>query len=457
MLPQELLEMILDELPANSLDSLSSCSLACREFATLARPRIFHTIHLMPPKTSTTQTRCQKFYKLLSFSAHLAPLVKELRIVEGNDRTYDWNGMHNAGTPWVVKSSRTLSLVLHALKLKRLSIEAKPKLEWELMTRSLRAALKDVIPGLEVLHLRGIVTSAANELFAMISQANGLKSLSISYQMRRRMITNLTLPPDWRPQLRALAFSDHYTSAQFARALTASPINFSHLRSLSFSGLDSPAISTFLKALPEENVVESLRIWYPFAFQALREHEPLGIPSLPRLRSLRIRAPFALVTFQQILAECTNPLLNDIVFEGHATVLREAPHREAAQWAQLVSAVQQSPVPRVAFVLSGQIGLESSVQRYRTIVEETLALVAGGEAAVSVEHLCRSPAAAPKRHSGVPRRVIRLPALAQTRERQRQNLNRRRLRTKEGAKRAEDGDERVLRTELVMPRDASGL
>ncbi|KAJ7031934.1 hypothetical protein C8F04DRAFT_1108654 [Mycena alexandri] len=387
LLPQELVEIILDELPADDLGSLSSCSMTCRVLATLARPRIFHTIRLMPPKTVDAQTQCQKFHKLLSFSAHLAPLVKDLRIVEGNDRDYDWNGMKNAGTSWVIKSSRTLSLIFHVLKLKRLSIEAKPKLEWELMTRSLRAALKDATPGLEVIHLRGIATSAANELFSTIFQAEGLKSLSISYQMRRRMITNLTLAPNWRPQLRALAFSDHYTSAQFARALSASELDFSNLRSLSFSGLDSPAISAFLKVLPQENMVESLRIWYPISFQALREHEVLGIPSLPRLRTLRVRGPFGLSIFQQILEECTNTDLEEIAFEGHATVLRQAPRFESEQWERFVAAVRQSPVTRVHFLVSGQIGLEISVQRYRSIVEEALMLVAG-EDAVSRLPLC---------------------------------------------------------------------
>ncbi|KAJ7039498.1 hypothetical protein C8F04DRAFT_1317339 [Mycena alexandri] len=272
--------------------------------------------------------------------------------------------MKNTGTPWAIKSSRTLSLILRVLKLERLSVEAKPKLKWELMTRSLRAALRDATPGLEVLHLRGITTSAANELFFMISQAEGLKSPSISYQMRRRMITNLTLAPDWRPQLRALAFSDHYTSAQFARASSGSQLDFSNLRSLSFSGLNSPAISAFLKALPQENVAGSLRIW-----------------------TLRVRAPFGLSIFRQILEECTNTDLEKIAFEGHATDLRQAPRFESEQWERFVAAIRQSPVTRVHFLVSGQIGLESSVQRYRSTVEEALALVAG-EDAVSRLPLC---------------------------------------------------------------------
>ncbi|KAJ7131707.1 hypothetical protein C8R43DRAFT_657570 [Mycena crocata] len=275
-LPQELLDLIVEEIP-DDLSTFKACSLTSRAFVTSARARLFHTVRLLPPSrypTAKETTPCQKFYKLLSSCPHLAVLVKDLRIVEGNDRDQEWQGLDNSGARWISKASRTLSLILPLLHLERFCFQAKPKLDWETLSRSLKSALKDLFaaPQLRVLVLRGIVIKTPQNLISMITEGNGLRSLALSYIMARRRVPELSIPSGWQPRLQSLAFSDHYTSARFARALMASNIDFSHLRSLSLSGLNNPEIRALLEAFPPTNIVDTLRIWCPLCMALLHTY-----------------------------------------------------------------------------------------------------------------------------------------------------------------------------------------
>ncbi|KAJ7108639.1 hypothetical protein C8R44DRAFT_294536 [Mycena epipterygia] len=313
LLPQELFDIIVQQIGDDS-NTLSACLLTCSGLAAPARARIFSTVRLTPPALrSRTTTRCQKFYSLVTSNPHLALLVKDLQIVEGNDRDFE------SGAVWVVKASRTLSLILPLLSLKRLSIQANPKLEWERLSRSFRAALKDVLcsPQLEVLRLRGIVLNAPSDLYdllSMVTEIKALKGLSLSYKLRSSLATAISIPPGWRPQLQSLAFSDHYTSGHFARMLSTSNVDFSRLRSLSCSGLHSSHINALLKALPPQNVLESLNIWYPPSENFNVDIHALICPRLhrhrtppPRRARLRILPPPALPAHPQPLRSLLLP------------------------------------------------------------------------------------------------------------------------------------------------------
>ncbi|KAJ7497720.1 hypothetical protein FB451DRAFT_1550524 [Mycena latifolia] len=193
-IPQELIDIIVDDL----IRALKCCSLAARTFVRPSRPHIFRKLEILPPTSdeSRESSTCQKLYKLLTSSPHIAPLVEELYIVLVGSETsfaYDSNGqwLTEPRVTWIM-AGRTLSLVLPLLDLKRISLVENAPVEWNSagefsmnwngMGRMLKSALTDVFssPRLESVYLRGFVVESPRQLLSLFSEAASLKTMSLS-------------------------------------------------------------------------------------------------------------------------------------------------------------------------------------------------------------------------------------------------------------------------------------
>lgn len=258
ILPQELLDQVVDNLHDDSC-SLKSCSLAASAFLSSARVHIFSSISLLPPASHKIRN-CQKFHTLLHHSPHLAPLVKDLRIVEGT-LTAPPPSLRSGGTPWVATSGRTLASILLRLKLTRFAMVRSATAHtrvvdyWDTIPHTLIAAIQDVLrsPDLESVRILGIAQPPF--IMPMLSDVDGLKELAVESP-----ISEHTTPLNWRPRLEHLALVGSST----AEILLNSNIDLSHIKTLSLSGLslDGSSISPLLKLMPGNNVVETLNIWY---------------------------------------------------------------------------------------------------------------------------------------------------------------------------------------------------
>ncbi|KAF7367303.1 hypothetical protein MSAN_00792400 [Mycena sanguinolenta] len=226
-IPQELVDLIVDNLH-DDIPSLKSCSLTARAFVGSAQTWLFNSVEILPPKSRDDQdSPCRRFYKLLTRSPHIAPLIEELQIVLVGSETsaYDAEGgyyLEERHVPWVM-SGRTLSLVLALLNLKRISLVensssewngyGRYSMQWNKLGRSLKSALAAVFssPRLESVCLRGIVVQSPVQLLSLFSEATSLKELSISRVYFTQVWSERTSWPEsqpWNPQLQSLLVSD---------------------------------------------------------------------------------------------------------------------------------------------------------------------------------------------------------------------------------------------------------
>lgn len=268
--------MIVNDLHGDT-PSLKACSLVAHAFVPATRVNIFNTVYLLPPSRRPAagsekqlKTYCEKFDALLTLSPHLAPLVKDLRLVEGIGHEMLSSEIEMVGrapgVPWMATSARALVAVLARLNLTRFSILCKYNgAEWDRLPRGLTSAILDVLrsPGLESVRLLGIRIANPQPIVDMLSGANKLKELAIQWsnEPRQSATEAVNVSADWRPQLESLAVSDYFATLHLA--FPGSNIDFSRLRTLSVHGLRDPLIRAMLKLLPRNNVVESLNIWHP--------------------------------------------------------------------------------------------------------------------------------------------------------------------------------------------------
>ncbi|KAF8183028.1 hypothetical protein K438DRAFT_1767086 [Mycena galopus ATCC 62051] len=250
--PQELVDIVVDNLH-DAISSLQSCALAARTFLPSARIHIFRKIEITPPKKrpeenslphgTPSATKCQKLLKLLTSTSHIAPLVDELCIVlmgSSSDADYpddapssSYYGLYQKADSWIM-TSRTLSLIIHALNLKRISLvdNTPPRggsgLRWNKLPRHLKSALADVFssPKLESVHLRGVSAESPRQILSLFSKATSLTELSLS----RMGFTTRLDPGSWPetrlPQLRFLFVPGNLLGAYLVRTSS----NLEHLR-----------------------------------------------------------------------------------------------------------------------------------------------------------------------------------------------------------------------------------
>ncbi|KAJ7468078.1 hypothetical protein FB451DRAFT_1258011 [Mycena latifolia] len=387
ILPQELLDTIVDEL-SNDIPALEACSLAARAFSRSTRIYIFSTIHLFPASGARgaigRKNHCQKFEKLLTSAPHLAPLVKDLRIVEGMSSDVQWRDEElsgrKPGIPWVVTSARTLISLLPRLTLRRISFLCKDGISfnWDRLPQRLRATLHDVFrsPALESVHLLGITTSHPQHIIVMLSTAPKLKELVWEYwHPDFRGPVNIDIPREWQPRLQHLAFSDHYTNAQLSIAFTSSTVDFSGLKTLSVSGLDQPRIQPLLKTL---TALENLNIWYPMSLTLIRSD--IEILSLTRLRSLRVSGHLTVGALATIVTNCVaHTSLEEILLESNGLSITS----QSEQWMSFCAAVRKfEPAKRLEIVLCGH-----KQEEYKKHLERSIGLLSSqGLVSLKTQH-----------------------------------------------------------------------
>ncbi|KAJ7742723.1 hypothetical protein DFH07DRAFT_836284 [Mycena maculata] len=181
----------------------------------------------------------------------------------------------------------------------------------------------------------------------MLGAARKLKELAIDYANAGPVSTPV-IPPNWRPQLEHLAFSDYFTRGRLFLAFSSSGLDFSRLKMLSIHGLcHGQKIRSFLLVLPPNNVVETLNIWYPIYTGELRED--LSIASLPCLQSIRVSGRLSAVDFTSVLTQCVAHVsLEYIVFEAGMHDLQETTQND---WLRFSTAVRQHPPDRTITLL----------------------------------------------------------------------------------------------------------
>lgn len=179
--PQELVDLIIDEL-YDDFPTLQICSLTSRSFLSSSRRHQFSHIEfsgIQPPNPPTRQWRrltlntCEKFHALISESPHIAPLVRDLRVVEGSNFLK---------VTWLA-TEPLLPVVLRKLvNLTSISLEADDDvLLWTALSHRLRESLSELFrsPKLETARFNEIDLPHPSEFFRMFEGSN-LKHLLLS-------------------------------------------------------------------------------------------------------------------------------------------------------------------------------------------------------------------------------------------------------------------------------------
>jgi hypothetical protein len=349
--PQELVDIVIDQLH-DDIPSLKAFALSFRAAVASAQIHIFHKVILASPRQSgggLVHSPVQRLCRLLASSSHLAPLIKDLRIIE------DGPGQ------WVSKSSRALSTLLPLLDLKRISILVRGMpLDWDHLHRELKAALQTVFrsPGLEFVQLCGIYIGNPSHfpLFHILRDAPaGLTTLAVSYSAPRENVSPHVIPPSWLPRLQSLAIEFNAWDDHIPRSLSNPVVDLSRLQSLSLSCVGISEIRLLIDTMVEGgNVLQDLNIWFvrglssPFGIGHANVYSFAGDPYLPHagfallssLRSARftvIRGATEAEDLINIVNDCAaNPSLQLVVLDvGLAIFLQDA----VEQWADIAAAV----------------------------------------------------------------------------------------------------------------------
>ncbi|KAJ7888414.1 hypothetical protein B0H14DRAFT_2693908 [Mycena olivaceomarginata] len=246
-LPQELVDVIVHNLREDipSLKSIYSKG-----------------IEIMPPTDPLSSSNsCQKLYKLLTLSPHLARLVDELCIVLVGPETsfeYDSDGQYleDRHVTWIMRERRTLALVLPLLDLKRISAHwnsyGEFSMKWNELGRHLKAALSKAFssPRLESVQLRGIVLESPRQLLALFSDATALTELSLSRWPESQ---------PWHPRLQSLLASD-ISGDPICRQLISPRIDLTGITSLTIATEANDSREPIIRAA--NSTVEHLKLRY---------------------------------------------------------------------------------------------------------------------------------------------------------------------------------------------------
>ncbi|KAJ7450855.1 hypothetical protein FB451DRAFT_1410179 [Mycena latifolia] len=313
-IPQELVDLIVDNLQ-DDISTLRCCSLTARAFVSSSQRHIFRKIQIIPPPVDNSQSSCQKLYKLLSSSPHVAPLVEDLTIVL------------EPHTTWIM-TGRTLSLVLPLLNPKRISLveNAPPgwnscgkfSMNWNKLGRTLKYALSDAFssPRFESVHLRGIVVESPRQLLSLFSEASALRDMSLSriyFTQRWDQLEPWPESQPWRPQLQSLLISDAGGDT-FCRYLLNPRIDLTRVTSLTLV-TDSAAWRGTGIQTTKSSSVEHLQL-------RDLQHIPLTIESIASMLSANLRSVhfFSLSTFRLMhtffMARSDANRLETVTFEG---------------------------------------------------------------------------------------------------------------------------------------------
>ncbi|KAJ7858720.1 hypothetical protein B0H13DRAFT_2075750 [Mycena leptocephala] len=362
-LPRELLDIIVSELRTD-IPNLRACALSFRAMVLSAQTQIFYKVILHQPAASSgiKRSHFQKLSRVLESSPHIAPLIKDLQIVD--------DGPHPVLSEW-----RTLSGMLPLFVLKRISIRCtKAPLDWDRIHREFKASLQGVFasPRLEDIQLQGVLISAPQEcaLFHIFMNAHAdLQHLSFSYKHRKSDESSLLIPPVWAPKLRSLVIDTSHVKG-LLRGLCSPAMDYSRLRTLEL-----------LFAIKDRNVLEHLKIGYPGS-NGNTDAGLNGLRFLPNLRTIhfhRLDRPHELVKCLRYCA--ANASLEKIVL---GVFLHKAVYFPKSDWMALATASKD--LNKTVQVFLGEFGpkdlwpqwLESNFFRCLEAAGEALAIPSSG-------------------------------------------------------------------------------
>ncbi|KAF7338783.1 hypothetical protein MSAN_02200800 [Mycena sanguinolenta] len=276
-LPQELVDIILDNIIiAGDIPSLKSCALAARTF----------------------------FHEILSSSPHVAPHVKELRIVlKGPNTFFAYNSpTTNAEECRGVRSfsaDRALSLVLLRLvNLTRISLVGNTPQRWHGGAYSMNWGVMEE-------HLK----SALAKLMSLFSDATGLKEMSLAHMHFTHFVRWQGSRP-WRPRLRSLLINDA-GSSPCCRYVVDPDICLSLVNTLTVATHSTEWRNKLIHATGVEHL--HLMLW--------GDAECTPEIFSTKLRSIRIYSYYILVLLGAIFTMCPpNTSLERITVEGPGAV-----------------------------------------------------------------------------------------------------------------------------------------
>ncbi|KAJ7614902.1 hypothetical protein FB45DRAFT_1064533 [Roridomyces roridus] len=220
-------------------------------------------IELRPPAPGATgeHERCRQLLQILTENPQLATAIKELRIVTA---LVDYARRNlGGGRGWIADSARrTLPVILERLvALKQISIvqvgpysPREPGLSWGDLPHLLRQQLTSIFasPSLESAQLKGFTFSSPQQLMSLFTQAESLRSLSLS----RGHFTNATdagawpLSQPWRPQLTSLTLSE-VDGQGYCHVFLDQRVDLSRVVSLRIaSKLDMFSLASILQDIP---------------------------------------------------------------------------------------------------------------------------------------------------------------------------------------------------------------
>ncbi|KAJ7273036.1 hypothetical protein C8J57DRAFT_264509 [Mycena rebaudengoi] len=241
VLPLELLDTIVNEL-RDDVMSLRAYSYASSLLRSSAQEHLFSHITLLPPQSDTKPTPCERLYRILSLSPHLASSVKCLEMVEGY--TVDRDPIRRSGFTWISAGrDADLAPLLDLLPLQRISLRCynPGRLPtWLLSTRvknSVCQALQS--PILTSLHL-GEIKFEPSDFYLFFDACSSLKELHL-YRLSSRIQGNPEQAFDGlKPQLESLTIS-HCTEEILRNLLSPRlPLDLTHVRNLAIQGYVTP-------------------------------------------------------------------------------------------------------------------------------------------------------------------------------------------------------------------------
>ncbi|KAJ7269649.1 hypothetical protein C8J57DRAFT_1322621 [Mycena rebaudengoi] len=303
--PQELIDLIIDKL-YDDPPTLRAFSLVCRAAVASSQINIFHTVVLKLLRSEKDGlTPCQKLSKLLTSSPHLAPLIKDLQVI-------DVDGY----TPQVNASAQQISSILPLLHLTHISIHCSAHLAWRTLPKILQDSLQKTFgsPGLESIQIWGIYLPCSLEYSAFYVFGSAPSSLqTLAFGVDGSDYSHLPPPSfEWLPKLRSLAISslEWDCPEHLACALSNPALDFSFLRSLSISDLVASEVRLLLDAIRNPSALQELSVWLN-----TEDTYVLPLAALSNLRSVRFTfSRNSVSNLLDAIRDCaTNPCLEHIV------------------------------------------------------------------------------------------------------------------------------------------------
>ncbi|KAF7316139.1 hypothetical protein MIND_00132000 [Mycena indigotica] len=313
-IPQELLDLIVHYIPndADLDNTLRVCTYTFRGLAGPARLRLLRSLQLTPIVTNGgihMANKCQRLLKLLDSPRNMGALIHALHIVESPSDEL----------PWIVKASRTLSLILPSLvNLRHFYLRSKLQtLQWELFSRSFKAAIEKIASQLDTLSLRGVFikltdTAHRQQILAIIAKSPKLTRVVLCFREPWYYEeAEFPLLPERQAGggLESLVVGGRSMPTQ----VVFGPLDLTFLRVLAVQS-HSESLTPLVQVCARAKMLEELYMW-PGTQYGLQLGS-IGLSAFPRLRVLHICDRWEPPSLRQVVEECcTIPTLQHVSFE----------------------------------------------------------------------------------------------------------------------------------------------